>query len=78
MKFKIATIGLLIAIFGVCIFTSYSLINETKKQTEILMILGDAEKDRGLYEIGSMLKEDYQWTVWDRSEKIAKIIYDKK
>lgn len=35
MKFKIVVTGLLTAILAVCIFTSYTLINEAKKQTEI-------------------------------------------
>lgn len=34
MKFKIAVIGLLTAIFATCAFTSYSLVNEAKKQSE--------------------------------------------
>ena len=52
MKFKSITIGLLVAIFAVCIFTSYSLITESKKQTEILLLLGQAEMDRSHYEVG--------------------------
>lgn len=35
MKFKGAVIGLLIAIFTSCIFTSYFLISEVQKQTEL-------------------------------------------
>lgn len=35
MKFKIAVLGLLSAILTICIFTSYILIHETKKQTEL-------------------------------------------
>lgn len=35
MKFKIAITGLLAAILTVCIITSYVLINEAKKQTQL-------------------------------------------
>lgn len=35
MKFKYTIIGLLTAILLTCILTSYSLISETKKQTEL-------------------------------------------
>lgn len=75
MKFKGIVIGLLAAIFATCLYTSYKLIIESKQQTEILLILGKAEMDRSYFEVGSILQEDYQQNVWDRGDKLAKIIY---
>lgn len=78
MKFKIATIGLLIAILSTCIFASYKLITETKQQTEILTLLGEAEMDRGYYEIKNIDIENYKPYVENRNEQFAKIIYKTK
>ena len=73
MKFKITIIGLLLIILAICSYTSYKLIKETKAQTELLMIIGAAETERSNYEIGSLSMETYQWGVWERGEKFAKI-----
>ncbi len=75
MKFKITVIGLLTIILIICTYTAYNLINATKKQTEILMIIGNSVTERDYYEIGSIDKESYQSYVWDRGEKFAEIMY---
>lgn len=76
MKFKITVTGLLAAILAICLFTSYTLIKEEKKQTEIQIAqlkieMEVAETQTGLYGPGTgeqLIDEAY----WE-----AKQIYDK-
>lgn len=74
MKFKIATLGLLIAILGCCIFTSHKLIKEAEIQTEILMLLGEAERDRESLEIGASTAESERVYIYDRMDRLSKVI----
>lgn len=74
MKFKITVLSLLIAILGTCIFTSYKLIKETETQTKILMILGEAERDRESIEIGASDINSNRIYMYDRMDRLSKIV----